>query len=93
LREPGERVEGVLYRLRPDLGVELADDIGFTNGPCFSPDGCVLYLADSLKRTVGAYDYDPDGPLRNKRLFAKTHAFDSGPDGATVDSLGFPGRC
>jgi L-arabinonolactonase len=89
-RQPTEPVLGGLYRLRADARVEhLADDIGFANGPCFSPDGQVLYLADSLERTVWAYDYDPDGPLRNKRLFAQTHAFDSGPDGATVDSQGF----
>jgi L-arabinonolactonase len=89
-RQAGEPVLGGLYRLRTDGRVErLADDIGFANGPCFSPDGRVLYLADSLERTLWAYDYDPDGPLRNKRLFATTHAFDSGPDGATVDSQGF----
>ena len=53
------------------------------------PDLGVEHLADSLERTIWVYDYDPDGPLRNKRLFAKTHAFDSGPDGATVDAQGF----
>ncbi|MGJ7543626.1 SMP-30/gluconolactonase/LRE family protein [Variovorax sp. LT1R16] len=89
-RQPGEPILGGLYRLRTDGSVEqLADDIGFANGPCFSPDGRVLYLADSLERTLWAYDYDPDGPLRNKRVFAKTHDFQSGPDGATVDSQGF----
>lgn len=89
-RQPGEAPLGGLYRLRPDLRVEhLADDIGFANGPCFSLDGRVLYLADSLERIVWAYDYDPHGPLRNKRVFAQTHAFDSGPDGATVDAQGF----
>src|SRR4051812_26409703 len=50
-RQPGERVLGGLYRLRPDRSVEqLADDIGFVNGPCFSPDGRTLYVADSLER-------------------------------------------
>ena len=89
-RQAGEAVMGGLYRLRTDCGVEhLADDIGFANGPCFSPDGSVLYLADSLERIIWAYDYDPDGPLRNKRVFARTQAFDSGPDGATTDSQGF----
>ncbi|WP_209536252.1 SMP-30/gluconolactonase/LRE family protein [Variovorax paradoxus] len=89
-RQPGEPVMGGLYRLRTDGRVEqLADDIGFANGPCFSPDGRVLYLADSLERTIWAYDYDPNGPLRHKRVFAKTHEFDSGPDGATVDAQGF----
>lgn len=89
-RQPGERVLGGLYRLRPDRGVEqLADDIGFANGPCFSADGRTLYLADSLERVIWAYDYDPRGPLRNKRAFVRTDGFDSGPDGATVDAQGF----
>ncbi|OUM00810.1 SMP-30/gluconolactonase/LRE family protein [Variovorax sp. JS1663] len=89
-RRPGERILGGLYRLRPDGRVEqLADDIGFANGPCFSPDGRTLYLADSLERTIWAYDYDPRGPLANKRLFVDTRRFDSGPDGATVDAQGF----
>jgi len=89
-RAPEAPVLGGLYRLRADGRVEqLADDIGFANGPCFSPDGRVLYLADSLERTIWAYDYDAEGPLRNKRVFVKTHGFDSGPDGATVDAEGF----
>src|SRR5262249_3120961 len=89
-RQPGERVVGGLYSLRPDCNVEqLADDIGFANGPCFSPDGRTLYLADSLERTIWAYDYDPRGPIGNKRVFARTERFDSGPDGATVDTQGY----
>lgn len=89
-RQPGEAVLGGLYRLRPDARVEqLADDIGFANGPCFSPDGHTLYLADSLERTIWAYDYDPCGPLRHKRKFVDTGRFESGPDGATVDAQGF----
>ncbi|MDM0042896.1 SMP-30/gluconolactonase/LRE family protein [Variovorax dokdonensis] len=89
-RRPGERVRGGLYRLRPNCTVEqLAGDIGFANGPCFSPDASTLYLADSLERKVWAYDYHPDKPLGNKRLFVDTQRFDSGPDGATVDVEGF----
>jgi len=89
-RQPGQPVMGGLYRLRPDCSVELLDgEIGFANGPCLSPDGRTLYLADSLERKVWAYDYHPDEPLRNKRLFVDTQRFDSGPDGATVDSEGF----
>ena len=89
-RPPEAPLLGGLYRLRTNGHVEqLADDIGFANGPCFSPDGRVLYLADSLERIIWAYDYDADGPLRNKRVFAKTHGFESGPDGATVDAEGF----
>lgn len=89
-RPEGTPVRGGLYRLRPQGRVEqLADDIGFANGPCFSPDGRTLYLADSLARVIWAYDYDPDGPLSGKRCFVQTDGFDSGPDGATVDAEGF----
>jgi sugar lactone lactonase YvrE len=89
-RRPGERVLGGLYRLGRDQQLEqLADDIGFANGPCFSPDGRTLYLADSLERTIWSYDYAPDRPLANKRLFVRTASFDSGPDGAAVDVEGF----
>lgn len=90
-RVPGERVRGGLYRLRADDGriEQLADDNGFVNGPCFSPDGGTFYVGDSLERVIWAYDYDPDGPLRNKRLFLATAQFDCGPDGATVDAQGF----
>lgn len=88
-RGPGEAPQGGLYRLRPDRTVEhLAGDIGFANGPCFSPDGRTLYLADSLERTIWAWDYDPHGPLRRRREFVRTHEHDSGPDGATVDAQG-----
>ena len=88
--QPGVPVRGGLYRLRPDRHVErIADDIAFANGPCFSPDGRKLYVADSLDRTLWAYDYAPDGPLSNKRVFARTAHFDSGPDGAAVDAEGF----
>ncbi|MGJ7506430.1 SMP-30/gluconolactonase/LRE family protein [Variovorax sp. GT1P44] len=89
-RQAAERVRGGLFRLRSDLSVEqLADDIGFANGPCFSLDGRTLYLADSLERTIWAYDYDPRGPLGRKRVFATTDRFEAGPDGATVDMQGY----
>ncbi|WP_295538390.1 SMP-30/gluconolactonase/LRE family protein [uncultured Pseudacidovorax sp.] len=89
-RSDSAPVRGGIYRLRSDGRVEpLADDIGFANGPCFSPDGRTLYVADSLARVIWAYDYDPQGPLAHKRRFVETHGFDSGPDGATVDAEGF----
>lgn len=89
-RQDGEPILGALYRLRPGGRVErLADGFALANGPCFSPDGRTLYVADSPLRTIWAYDYAPDGPLANRRVFARTEAFASGPDGATVDAEGF----
>ncbi|MFM9924496.1 SMP-30/gluconolactonase/LRE family protein [Variovorax sp. H27-G14] len=89
-RQPDEPIGGGLYRLRPSGQVELlAQGFSLTNGPCFSPDGTTFYVADSPLRTIWAYDYSPTGPLTNKRVFAQTESFASGPDGATVDAQGF----
>lgn len=68
----------------------LATGIRISNALCFSPDGKTMYHADSLDRFVRAYDYDTgDGALSSPRVFADTQQFNSGPDGATVDSEGF----
>lgn len=73
----------------------LATGIRISNALCFSPDGKTMYHADSLDRYVRAYDYDAggdgsdNGPLSSPRVFADTQQFNSGPDGATVDSEGF----
>jgi sugar lactone lactonase YvrE len=89
-RRPDEPVIGALYRLRPDRSVErIAESFALTNGPCFSPDGRTLYVADSALRTIWAYDYAPDAPLAGRRPFVQTERFGSGPDGATVDAEGF----
>jgi sugar lactone lactonase YvrE len=82
---------GALYRLDPDLTCHVLDrGIIASNAPCWSPDGRILYFADTLKRTISAYDYDlAAGAVSNKRLFAST-AHDPGlPDGGTVDADGY----
>jgi L-arabinonolactonase len=56
-----------------------------SNGLCVSPDGTVLYFADSPTRTISAYELiEPEGTLGASRIFAQTPrgAF---PDGAAVD--------
>jgi L-arabinonolactonase len=91
-RVAGEPAIGGLYRLAPDGQLEVLErGNGLTNGPCFSPDGRTLYVADSSigVRTVWAYDYAPDGPLARRRVFAQTEALAAGPDGAAVDAEGF----
>ena len=88
-RAHDEPALGGLYRLEAGA-LELLDrDLGVCNGPCFSPDGSTLYLADSARRTIWAYDYRRDGPPTNKRQFVDTRALNSAPDGATVDNNGY----
>lgn len=80
---------GGLYRLEPSGALEqIETNLAVTNGPCFSPDGRTFYLADSPRRVIWAYDYDREGPLRNKRVFLDTAALSSAPDGATIDADG-----
>ena len=55
-----------------------------TNGIGFSPDGAVLYHADTT-RGIWAHEYD-DGHVSDRRLFV--HRDDLSPDGLAVDESG-----
>ena len=62
--------------------------VKISNGLCTSPDGKLMYFADSPTRTIWVYDLvEPDGNLQNPRVFARTPA-GAYPDGATVDTDG-----
>ena len=81
---------GTLYRLDATLELSrLEGGVIVSNGPCFSPDGRTFYFADSPRRAISAYDYDPaTGAIANKRRFVDLAALASVPDGATVDAEG-----
>ena len=66
-----------------------------SNGIGWSPDGLVMYYADSPRRCVLAFDFDPNtGVLRGERVFAATDGAVPGgakggvPDGLAVDAEG-----
>jgi L-arabinonolactonase len=82
---------GKLFCLDTDLSVRTLDqDIICSNGPCWSPDGCTLYFADSSRRAIYAYDYDQGaGKVRSRRVFASFEKLRGFPDGATVDEEGY----
>lgn len=65
---------------------QLYDDVALTNGIGFSPDGTVLYHADTT-RGVWAHDYD-DGTVSNRRLFLDAAGLGLSPDGLAVDEAG-----
>jgi sugar lactone lactonase YvrE len=78
---------GVLFRL-DGFGLSAqAAGISISNSLCTSPDGRILYFADSPKQLIFAFDLDPDsGAIANKRVFAEvTEGY---PDGAVVDEEG-----
>jgi L-arabinonolactonase len=80
---------GKLYALDPGRGSlrEIDRGIVLSNGPCWSVDGATFYHADSIAKTIFAYDYDAaEGRLANRRPFASTAELGGIPDGATVDA-------
>ena len=90
--EPEQREQPVngVYRILPDGTMELlADDFDRPNGLAFSPDESILYVDDSPRRHVRAFDVRPDGTLVNSRIFADMdHPQPGSPDGMKVDSEG-----
>jgi sugar lactone lactonase YvrE len=83
------QTRGKVYALDPGAVSLREIDAGITlsNGPCWSRDAATFYHADSVAKTVFAYDYDlGSGTVVNRRVFAVTHALGGIPDGATVDA-------
>jgi sugar lactone lactonase YvrE len=81
--------EGVLYRLDPARGLVAAlGEVRIPNSLAWSPDGRVMYFADSLLHAIFAHDYDPaEGRMGPRRAFATTPP-PGFPDGSTVDEDG-----
>jgi gluconolactonase len=82
-----------VYRVSPDLGTLtlLVNDFLIPNGLAFSPDESVLYINDSRRRHIRAFDLAPNGTLARQtdRVFADLGGAESGvPDGMKVDSVG-----
>jgi D-xylonolactonase len=60
----------------------VAEGILLSNGMAFSPDARLLYVADSLRRSVLAYDVRDDGSLGTPKTFC--HVTNGLPDGVAV---------
>lgn len=81
------------YRVSADLGemVLLTDTLFAPNGLAFSPDESVLYIDDSQRRNIRAFDVAPNGNLvkRSDRVFVDLGGPEGGvPDGMKVDIQG-----
>jgi len=82
-------VRGV-YRVAPDGSLaRVADDFDRPNGLAFSPDERTLYVDDSARRHVRAFDVLPDGSLANSRVLCDMdHPQPGSPDGMKVAASG-----
>jgi gluconolactonase len=78
-------IQGV-YRVRAASGELdlLLDDFDKPNGLALSPDEQTLYVADTGRGHIRAFDFDTAGPLTNGR----THCRIERPDGIRVDCAG-----
>jgi gluconolactonase len=77
----------------PDLGTKtlLTSDFVLPNGLAFSPDESVLYINDSRRGHIRAFDLAPNGTLakHTDRVFADLRGDEPGvPDGMKVDTEG-----
>lgn len=88
--EEREQPHNGVYRLAPGGEPELlAADFERPNGLAFSPDETTLYVDDSARRHVRAFDLRDDGTLANSRIIADMdHPQPGSPDGLKVDSAG-----
>ncbi len=82
-----------VYRITPDLGTLtlLIDDFVVPNGLAFSPDESVLYINDSRRGHIRAFNLMPNGTLAKQtdRVFCDLRGDEPGvPDGMKVDIEG-----
>ena len=79
-----------VYRLSPDgqTLTLLIDDFDRPNGLCFSPDESMLYIDDTERLHIRAFDVQPDGTIANGRIFAEEEGDDGVPDGMKIDAHG-----
>jgi gluconolactonase len=80
-----------VYRLDPDsreLSL-LVDDFEKPNGLCFSLDEKILFINDTARQHIRAFDVTDEGTLKNDRLWAELIGDEVGvADGMKVDTAG-----
>ncbi|MGW8482094.1 SMP-30/gluconolactonase/LRE family protein [Microbacterium sp. NPDC055903] len=90
---PGEREYGDHYVFRHDPRTGRTTpaimDVEQPNGLAFSPDGSLLYVADSSPlQDIRVYDVQDGGRCKNGRVFARLGAGEGVPDGIRIDARG-----
>lgn len=70
----------------PCTAWDVLKGLTIPNGPAFSPDGTLLYFADSGRGVVHRFEVDRDGDPAARRVFL--HTPHHTPDGMTTDVAG-----
>lgn len=85
--DAGGKRPGAVWRFDGVRSTRMVEDIHIANCLAFSPDGATLYLSDTARGVIWAFDFDAaTATLANRRLFAEVT--DGGPDGAAMDAAG-----
>ena len=87
----GAGFESGLYCLGPRRVLRQVEfGLGVANGIGWSPDWRTMYVTDTRRRVIFAYDFDADaGTVSQRREFVRVGDGQGVPDGLTVDSEGY----
>ena len=80
-----------VFCLSPDERTlrSVVDDVAYPNGLCFSPDESLLYVNDTWRGHIRAFEVHPDGSLGGGDVFYSLVGDEPGvADGMKVDSEG-----
>jgi sugar lactone lactonase YvrE len=82
----GEFAPGLIALVSSDGSArQVADGLAFPNGMAVSQDNSTLLVAESYGGKLTGYDIQPDGSLRNARVWAELGE-DAAPDGICMDA-------
>ena len=85
--DDGGKRPGSVWRFDGVRSTPMVRGIHIANSLAFSSDGATLYLSDTAKGVIWAFDFDAGAAaLANRRVFAQVT--DGGPDGAAMDAEG-----
>lgn len=87
----GEELKARLWRFDPDGSLHeiLSGGLAGGNGLAWSPDNKVMYVNDSPRGLVYAFDFDLEsGNIANKRVLVDRSSSYGDPDGMVVDTEG-----
>ncbi len=87
--DEGKRT-GALFRTDPDGRThQVLDGIHISNTVSCSPDGSLMYFADSVLGLLWTFPILSDGSLGERTVFASTKGEPGAPDGSAVDAEGY----
>jgi len=91
MSEGGKGHRGAFWRFSAREGLRPLDlpPPAIPNSICFSPDGRLLYFADSVLKIIRVCDYDPaTSAVSGVRVFSDPGVVPWEPDGSCVDATG-----